>query len=770
MVGISKSPDMNSVNNINRLAESHKTNSVANFVAEIRSSSNTFPLKSMLAISTYNFSNSSGKLPDILRQELQELVKTPDQQSVVVERFFSGHMIPLLKAELNKSFSDEQLKAHLGLSAEQSIDDTTLVKLFLNGPEVKGKLDRFDNAMKSYHKQKNVSDKEFHLNEAFRALEESVELLCIPDLSSANNEPESTNSTEPNQPIPDMTEAGDRVPVNDSAKPQIPAKGGDVHYHTHYHFGESIHRVVTDKDPVKVEVTVRVNSADATSSATAEFSEKTVQQEPNTFGETKNTGSHKLDHQQHVRSAVPEKKMSVMENVPTQISSPEQDIDTQYDDVIDGFISENNTFPEKIEIGTLVRAEPATVIEEQPSMPAFENQRGEQAEQPPVSKPSTQSEPAISKGGYTKTADGWVKNTLHNPSFMIGTNGFGQTSNPAEKTKHGSANIQTKATPTSADLRNNFQLSSTSRLVNENLSSNPLEHIDQEPLSSTLVSERLATQHIATTEMVRRQKAEVTAQSTPSSIGGYTKTADGWVKSDTLHKSSSMIGTNGFGQTSNPAEKVKRSSVKAELSPSLVPELANVDDITQVSHERVVTTSMPMKMTAQEQQVATLSPQFSAPLNSGSSMSGHQISPPVKSEQPSFTLSRHDRTITTSMPMKMMAKEENVSIQSAQFASPLVSSKPTSTVDNHDGGLYHARPAQIVNDEPSEPVTTPQVSQSANNREAVQKIMNVPVAERKSKWNVKTTAPVITTMGGLTRDLSRKNQDIMNDTRFKIGE
>lgn len=459
--GIQRSLSTTSVNNINTLAESHKTNSVANAIADIKSSNNLSPLKGMEALSTNGFSNPSGKLTDTLRQELQELVKTPSQQSIVVERFFSEHMIPLLKSELNKSFNDEQLKQHVGLPVDQPIDDNTLVKHFLNGTELKGKLERFDNAMNSYQTQKITSAKEFHLNEAFRALEESVELLWIPGSPSANNEPASAYSTEPKQPTASTAEVNDNIPAQEFAKPHIPTKSGDVHYHTHYHFGDNISRVSTDKEPVKVDVTVHVNGADATSTATAAFSEKAAQQEPSAFAETQNTASHELNHQQNVKDEVPEKKTPVMQDASTETLSAQQDGYIQLDDVIDGFIS-NDGIPSK-EIEEYTKPD-KTTVKEQPEQPLIPLSRfqSESAlngtggykkgadgkwtkEEQPFSRLSrSQSEGVLNDtGGYKKGTDGkWTKEKLHSKTDVVLSQGATQSNNIAGKKAYSLSDVR----------------------------------------------------------------------------------------------------------------------------------------------------------------------------------------------------------------------------------------------------------------------------------------------------------------------------------------
>lgn len=263
MLKISLPQKVVSINNIHKAAESNKASSITNFIAAIRNTNNNIPiqLKTMNGASTNTFANPSGKLPDGLRQELQELAKTPDQQPVVIERFFSEHMIPLLKAQLNESFSDEQLKQQMGIPVDQKIDDSTLVNHFLNASALKGKLDRFDSQMASYKEQKLDSAKATHLNGAFRALEECIETLLMPTEEPASENSKSVKPEVAKQPTADMDNIDGRTPVSDSAKPQIPTGSGNVYYNN-CNFGDHLSGVSADREPVNVNVTVNINGAE----------------------------------------------------------------------------------------------------------------------------------------------------------------------------------------------------------------------------------------------------------------------------------------------------------------------------------------------------------------------------------------------------------------------------------------------------------------------------------------------------------------------------
>ncbi|WP_335674281.1 hypothetical protein [Providencia stuartii] len=402
MTAISLSSYSSQISSVNNSIKSHKTSPIAKDIKGVCNTNNEMPsnLVNMKAVPADSLLDDAGKLTDsakeLIKQEINELssknsAPTSEQKAAL----FWKHAIPLLKAKLNEVHSNTPL---LNIPADQTIDDSTLGSHFINQKALQGKLERFSNQIDSFQEQKLASAKEIHLQNAFRALEESIETLIIPDSPPAKSEPEFTASERLKQPTTGSDNVDSGTPVNEATKSQTTS--GDVHYHTHYHFHESISRIGNDKESVNINVTV--NGDNITSSVTGASNEKKAQQTLNVFDKPKNT----VAHEQVIQTSMTVESETLTTNEGSnQVTTSQQDISLQPDDyivgsplldddIVDGSPLKNNPFIGRVEDHSPRHSEIAESREKQPS-----------TELPQVPLLRSQSESDLSVGNYQKVKD-----------------------------------------------------------------------------------------------------------------------------------------------------------------------------------------------------------------------------------------------------------------------------------------------------------------------------------------------------------------------------
>lgn len=439
MTAISLSSYSSQISSVNNSIESHKTSPIAKDIKGACNTNNEMPsnLVNMKAVPADSLLDDVGRLTDSakksIKQEINELCSknsNPTHQQKAA--LFWKHAIPLLKAKLNEVHSNTPL---LNIPADQPIDDSTFGSHFINQKALQGKLERFSNQIDSFQEQKLASAKEIHLQKAFRALEESIETLIIPDSPPAKSEPKFTASERLKQPTTGSDNVDSGTPVNEATKSQTTS--GDVHYHTHYHFYESISRIGNDKESVNINVTV--NGDNITSSVTEASNEKKAQQTLNVFDKPKNT----VAHEQVIQTSMTvESEILTTNEGSNQVTTSQQDISLQPDDyivgsplldddIVDGSPLKNNPFIGRVEDHSPRHSEIAESREKQPS-----------TELPQVPLLLSQSEPDLSVGNYQKVKDSdgkvrWeIKTQPHASNHIVLTNGTRQTANNAGTLKY----------------------------------------------------------------------------------------------------------------------------------------------------------------------------------------------------------------------------------------------------------------------------------------------------------------------------------------------
>nr|ELR5040442.1 hypothetical protein [Providencia stuartii]ELR5083474.1 hypothetical protein [Providencia stuartii] len=305
MCKISLASKIPSADNIYKSAKGHKTNSMAGAISGIQSTIDTMSANSrnMCALPADSTLNHSTKLTDnakkAISQQINELTKTGNPSYEIKTALFWQYAIPLMKAQLN----------------DNAIDDQTLIKHFTNTAALDGKIQRFSDQIDSFKQQKLGSAKATHLQEAYRAIEESIETLLLPNSPLDKSKPEPTTSSGLKQPAARSNEVDGQIPVDEPATSYMPTGSGNSYHNCH--FGNKITYVSSDQKPATATATttVNVNGRNITSS------EKEAQQAPSAFAKTQNITSNKLQQQQNIKENLPENNMLVTKDESIQVSS-----------------------------------------------------------------------------------------------------------------------------------------------------------------------------------------------------------------------------------------------------------------------------------------------------------------------------------------------------------------------------------------------------------------------------------------------------------------
>lgn len=477
---------ISSTDNIYKSAASHKTNSMAGTISGIQSTIDTMPANSrnMRALPADSTLNRSVKLTDdakkAISQQINELTQMGNPSYEIKTALFWQYALPLMKAQLNNN----------------AIDDQTLIKHFTNTEALEGKIQRFSDQMDSFKQQKMGSAKATHLQEVFRALEESIETLLLPDSPLNQREPERTTSTGLKQPAARSDEVNGQSPTDESAKSHMPTGSGNIYHHCH--FGDKIERIATDTISPSINVTVNVNGKDVTTFSEITANKDVPQQISTSALKTDNTVSHEQGSQLVAKERPVENKASITGTASSQITISKQEISTQTDDdlslpddIVDSLPLENDAVDSPpLKVKTMVReqesnrtlpTEPAEVLEEKSSTALLQKPELETQYSPPSPPPlpksnlvtdsgnykrvgegkwvlkdqplaplsRSQSEPilnTIDTDGYQKNEEGkWIKDKLHLKTDVVLSQGASQSHNIARKKAYSLSDVRGNA-------------------------------------------------------------------------------------------------------------------------------------------------------------------------------------------------------------------------------------------------------------------------------------------------------------------------------------
>lgn len=371
-----------------------------------------------------------------LSKELQNiLAKLPNQAHTLQQRFLSEYVIPAIKAKLNETYTDSQLKSMVGLSPEQFVDDKTLVDHFLTSSLLQGKTARFDNAIQSYQKHNLWEDKNACLEQGFRALEEHIETIRLnvptdPKVaqSSEQKTPEKPSATPRKIPLssaaPQQSDDVDGVPYQTSSQTSAPIIN-NYYITNNYACPHCICKVSdTPSRYGSVATTVNIDSAASFQAAPS----KTIAQKTATpAAETPTTYRTEL----HVQLSGDGK--IVKQDSPTPPNNATQ---------VDDSASQQPALKDKSSGETSESTEPQTGVNE--AILLQSNQEKEAPELPPRHQ----------MGGYTRTMDGkWLPNTQQTAPFVITSGGFNQSTNPVGRLQYSASDSKVEsAKPTDQQL------------------------------------------------------------------------------------------------------------------------------------------------------------------------------------------------------------------------------------------------------------------------------------------------------------------------------
>lgn len=416
MPPLSFPPKVLSADKTYQSATTHKTNSMAGTLSGIQNTIDTLPANSrnMRALPADSTLNSSIKLTNdakkAISQQINELTKTGNPSYEIKTALFQQYAIPLMKAQLN----------------DKAIDDQTLIKHLTNTTALEGKIQRFSDQIDSFKQQKLGSAKATHLEEAFRALEESIETLLLPDSPLDKSEPELTTSSGSKQPATSFDDIDGRTPAKEAAKPDMPTGSGNVYHNCH--FGNNINGISTDKTPFNFNITLNVNGTEVTASSVSTSSEGVPQQASTSSAETENTINHEQAEQPIAEKLLVKNETQM---APAAASS-KQEISTQTDDdTVDGAPYESSSLSRETKSEILTHTQPTTMVEQEqvlrePKQSSvtlsrsqsetalnIDDDRSATEDQPFAPLFRSQSEPilnTVDTGGYKKGADGkWTK-------------------------------------------------------------------------------------------------------------------------------------------------------------------------------------------------------------------------------------------------------------------------------------------------------------------------------------------------------------------------
>ncbi|WP_163885534.1 hypothetical protein, partial [Providencia stuartii] len=365
-----------------------------------------------------------------LSSELFNLL--PKFESKLQTRFLSEYVTPAIKAKLNETYTDSQLKQMAGLDSAQQIDDTTLVNHFLNPTLVQEKLTGFERGVKSSQELKSWSNKNYRLNQCFQNLEEHIEIILVNKLSvpSADHAPVQMKpkATRQEQPTlltnPQQSDDVDGVPYQTSSQTSAPIIN-NYYITNNYACPHCICKVSdTPSRYGSVATTVNIDSAASFRAAPS----KTIAQKTATpAAETPTTYRTEL----HVQLSGDGK--IVKQDSPTPPNNATQ---------VDDSASHQPALKDKSSGETSESIEPQTGVNE--AILLQSNQEKEAPELPPRHQ----------MGGYTRTMDGkWLPNTQQTAPFVITSGGFNQSTNPVGRLQYSASDSKVEsAKPTDQQL------------------------------------------------------------------------------------------------------------------------------------------------------------------------------------------------------------------------------------------------------------------------------------------------------------------------------
>ncbi|HFT1528657.1 TPA: hypothetical protein ACHWKK_002764 [Providencia stuartii] len=365
-----------------------------------------------------------------LSSELFNLL--PKFESKLQTRFLSEYVTPAIKAKLNETYTDSQLKQMAGLDSAQQIDDTTLVNHFLNPTLVQEKLTGFERGVKSSQELKSWSNKNYRLNQCFQNLEEHIEIILVNKLSvpSADHAPVQMKpkATRQEQPTlltnPQQSDDVDGVPYQTSSQTSAPIIN-NYYITNNYACPHCICKVSdTPSRYGSVATTVNIDSAASFQAAPS----KTIAQKTATpAAETPTTYRTEL----HVQLSGDGK--IVKQDSPTPPNNATQ---------VDDSASHQPALKDKSSGETSESTEPQTGVNE--AILLQSNQEKEAPELPPRHQ----------MGGYTRTIDGkWLPNTQQTAPFVITSGGFNQSTNPVGRLQYSASDSKVEsAKPTDQQL------------------------------------------------------------------------------------------------------------------------------------------------------------------------------------------------------------------------------------------------------------------------------------------------------------------------------